>query len=336
MINIAEIQAKISDWLIPLLDSVMEDRVEHCESNTSIGPSRDAVMSYVKDVANKNAKISRQASMIPGPVALLGIVTELKSIIENQMNMVFDIAYALNKHKKMNKEILAGIMTGSHGTGTNSLFQIDEKSVFVKDVPENVIQKLLIAFGMKIGQELATSMVAKFIPIAGSMALAAWSKTTTINLGKKAFEILSKEIIIEQSKEPQLSSGDVDNVIDENNDSLNMNIEIEKRNVLINLTNADWVVDKAEFRYLAEIITGSSLPHDEKSRFLSEIQDGKNYEVDYSIIRESEIESNGLIIDMVALSKIDGDIHPSEVIYINSVADKVGFDVDSVYELLKS
>ena len=62
----------------------------------------------------------------------------------------------------------------------------------MKRVGQRAIQTIISILGGKITQQLAKSMAAKWIPVAGAVAMAAWSRYTTNKIGEKAIEIFFK------------------------------------------------------------------------------------------------------------------------------------------------
>ena len=58
------------------------------------------------------------------------------------------------------------------------------------------------------------------------------------------------------------------------------------------------------------------------------------FQVDYSEIKKSPEDAVSLIIDLVALSRQDGDFHISEKMYIKQVGKMMGLSQDDLSEMM--
>ncbi|BAZ85027.1 TerB family tellurite resistance protein [Dolichospermum compactum] len=95
----------------------------------------------------------------------------------------------------------------------------------------------------------------------------------------------------------------------------------------------DGSIEPEEKEYLKTIITNANLTS-------AEIQEIKNLlssqriEVDYSLIAKYPDDALGLLIDLIALAKRDGDFHITEKMYIKQVGKLMGFSEVDVAELM--
>ena len=297
-----DIQQKIEVGLLEAITNVTKNRKKYYEGTER--PSFDKLTSIIKDCSNTNATISGSVGLIPGPYGMAAAVPEITLIIRNQLNMIYDIGVAHGKETHLNNELILGILVGSFGNGAVGLLAIHGQKVMTKRVGQRVIQSVIQVLGGKITQQVAKSMAAKWIPIVGAIAMAGWSKYSTNIIGEKAIEIFSKEIINEDTNE--------------------LVRELNKIKVISNLMKIDGKKHTRELSYIVSMIDATSLPSSEKKVLQQGIEIDSLVSVDYSVFKGYKEESILLLIDLVAIAKIDGEYHMKEQEYIQDIALHLG------------
>lgn len=139
---------------------------------------------------------------------------------------------------------------------------------------------------------------------------------------KSTYEIFSKEILI---VEEEILDVEVESITD----SL-----FTKISILINLIKIDGVKHILEINHIKALIQDSDLSEIDKSELLKNLVKKEIIEVDYSIFKNNKNESLSLIIDLIALSKRDGEFHPSEEKFIKEVAKKIDITDEELNILL--
>ena len=191
------IENKISNGINSALESVVSSREEYYSKNPL--PSIGDVKGIIYKCSYTNATISGGAGLIPGPWGMAAAVPEIIAIVRNQMAMVADIAKAHGK--TASNELILDILFGASGNVATGLVVVHGQKILVKRAGARVIQKIVAMLGGKITQQLAKSMVAKWLPIVGAAAMATWSKISTDKIGKKADFIFSKQIEYETASD---------------------------------------------------------------------------------------------------------------------------------------
>lgn len=193
----------------------------------------------------------------------------------------------------------------------------------------------------KYAQQVLKSSVSKWLPGVGATAMGLWSAYSTKQVGNKSIQIFEKEIeILDESQSlSECSIEYTDNLLPASDLEVNTitgeRLELLKIKTLINLMKVDGSIEPEEKEYLKTIITNANLTS-------AEIQEIKNslscqkIEVDYSLIAKYPDDALGLLIDLIALAKRDGDFHITEKMYIKQVGKLMGFSEVDIAELMLS
>ena len=126
---------------------------------------------------------------------MLATLPELVAIIRNQIQMIYDLGVAHGKESNLNATLLLGLFSTVMGEGTIGLVAIKGKQLLVKKASVQVIQKVVFWLGGTISQKLLKRFIAKWLPVVGAAAMAIWARQSTINMGKKASEMLAMDIV---------------------------------------------------------------------------------------------------------------------------------------------
>lgn len=295
-------------------------------------PTKDMIQKMVSNYSNTNAVISGGTGLIPGPLGMAASVPEIILIIRNQLTMVYDIAKA-NGHTEITRELMLGVFISAMGNATGNLLIIQGQRIVVKRVGMQAMQKIIAILGGKITQQAAKSMAAKWIPLAGAAAMAAWSKYSTNKIGTKAVEIFSKEIVMEDNEIKEIDLP-FSTVVETNCDEFAM--EKLKIRIIINLIKIDGKIDDREIELLEELMDKFQLESNDKLELISEINSRNKISIDYNLLKGNSEEILYLLIDLVAIAKADGEVHITEKLFIKEVAKSLDFDQSDLNLLFES
>lgn len=339
--DVAEkLQTQLAEKMMGLFALVISERSNYFEQNPNEVFGQGAVSSIIHSYSVKNAGISGAASLVPGPFGMLAVIPELGLVIRNQLAMIYDIGIAYGKEDVLNKELLAGIFLTAMGTSAASLLLMHGSKVLVKRVTLRVFQKVVVLLAGRITQQALKSAISKWLPGVGAAAMAAWTGYMTLQVGKKAEEILSREIelsddLVEDVPIVNVAAKTIPNPTSEQAISkCSENVALPKIQTLINLMKIDGAVQPEEKEYVKAILCNSSLTADEMAEVSSVLSTGKNFTVNYSALTGLPDESVGLLVDLVALAKRDGTFHIAEKIYIKQVGKLLGFSDNDIDETM--
>lgn len=323
--NVNSIQTKISDGIFSAVNSVIENRKKYYIANPT--PLQGDVKYIIDSYGSKNALISGGAGIIPGPWGMAASVPEILTIMNNQIKMIYDIGKAHGKDEKISKELIVGILLGSIGNGAIGLVTIHGSKVMAKRVGARAFQKMIAILGGKITQQLAKSMAAKWIPVAGAIAMAIWSQYSTHKIGEKAIEIFSKDISF-------VDEDIIDIEVQEVSPTIPEPILTAKIDTLINLMKIDGVKHDLELNYVKSMINETPLSDLAKVNLLTNLISEELVAVNYDIFKEDKNDALALMIDLISLAKKDGTVHIAEGQFIRQIAEKIGFSHDELNSLM--
>jgi uncharacterized tellurite resistance protein B-like protein len=327
------IEKKISEGIENAVGMVINEREKHYANNSA--PTKDMIQKMVSNYSNANAAISGGTGLIPGPLGMAATVPEIILIIRNQLTMVYDIAKA-NGHNEITKELMLEVLIRAMGNVSGNLLIVHGQRIVVKRVGAQALQKIIVILGGKITQQVAKSMAAKWIPIAGAAAMAAWSKYSTNKIGTKAVEIFSKEVVLEDNEVQDLDLQIISTETVEESNIDNSVIDKLKIRTFINLIKVDGKIDDREIELLENLMDKFELDSNDKIELISEINSKNKINIDYSILKGNSQEILYLLIDLVAIAKADGEVHITEKLFIKEVAKSLDFDLNDLNLLFES
>ena len=340
---IQELQNQIGEKIIASFDMVAQDRSNYFAKNPyqHQRASIESANSIVNGYAKRNGGISVAANLVPGPLGMLAVAPEIITVMRNQIAMIYDVGVAYDKQQYLNKELLAGVLISSLGTGANRVIVIKASEIIVKKLTPSIFKRIVHQLTGNVVKSATKSIVSKCLPGVGATAMGLWSAYSTKQVGNKAIQIFEKEIEIldETQSLSECSIEYNDNLFPpsdiEVNNTTGERLELLKIKTLINLMKVDGSIEPQEKEYIKMIITNANLTLEE----IKEIQNllsCQKIEVDYSLIAKYPDDALGLLIDLIALAKRDGDFHITEKMYIKQVGKLMGFSEVDVAELMLS
>jgi uncharacterized tellurite resistance protein B-like protein len=326
-ISVEIIQEKLSQGISDAIEKVSNEREEHYRNYSN--PSKDEISKIIQSCGNKNAVISGGAGMIPGPWGMAASVPEISAVIKNQMIMIYDIAKAYG-YEKVEKELIIAVLFGAVGNAATNLVVIQGQKIMAKRVGARALQNIIKILGGKITQQMAKSMAAKWLPVAGAIAMASWSKYSTHKIGNKAIEVFSKDIEFQSDETLEIN---VQNLVVENTGSGNNTSKV-KIEILINLMKIDGNIDEKEVKHIQNFIEKSNLSNEDEIQLIEQLGRSDKIKVDYSVFKDNQEDSLYLLIDLIALSKVDKNFHVTEKMFIKNVAKIIDFNEEDLAELI--
>lgn len=320
-------QEKFVQLIVPVFEGTIEERKKYYLENPK--PEKEQVESIIKSCSNANGAISGLSGMLPGVVGLVAILPELKSTIENQITMIYDIGVAHGKDEHLSKEMVLSLamQSGAGSIAINALARQGEK-ILIKKASVKVFQQIAKVLGIKLSASVVKSAVAKFVPVLGGVAIGIWVKYTTTEIGENSAVILSQKLHVQET----------DKVDDfEQDEEEKMDVLENKVIILMNLMKVDGVSKDKEKEYITQIIDNIDFSFFTKSKFKVDLNLSSQSDVDFKILTESsKSDKDSLLIDMISLAKRDGEVHTKEFEYIMQVCEKLNMDTKFVINELEA
>lgn len=331
------LQAQLADKMMGLFDLVISDRSKHYDKNPEKISDKNSVPVIIKSYSIANAAISGGVSLIPGPWGMAAAVPEIAAVIRNQLAMIYDIGMAYGKKDVLTRELLAGVLLTAMGAGAGTLLVMHGGKVLVKRATLRVFQRIILILAGKVTQQLLKSMISKWLPVVGAAAMAVWSNYLTRQVGKKAVEIFEQELELSPEtieEVPQDISEEV--VVEQIFVTPTTSIESLKIQTLVNLLKVDGKIKPEEIEYIQTIVDRGNLLDEEKTTLLGAISSSTKFTVDYAGFSSLPDDAIGLLIDLVALAKRDGELHIAEKMHIKQVGKLMGFTESDIEETMAS
>lgn len=191
------IASKLSAFLENAFDSMALTRRNHYLHNPHERPTPADVDRIIASTANQNAIIAGACAMAPGPWGALTIVPEMIAVIRNQIQMVYDLGVAYGKEAHLNGPLLLAIFATATGGGAISLATVKGGQLVVKRASLRVLQRVIAWLGGKITQRALRAFLSRWVPFVGAAAMALWARQSTVAIGRKAADLLRREISFE-------------------------------------------------------------------------------------------------------------------------------------------
>ena len=326
------IQQKISEQLSGVFEKVIRDKEEFYKNNKDKIPTKSNVHSLISACSYKNATITGALSLIPGPFGLVAAIPEICAIMWNQISMVYDIGIAYGHSKVLKKEVLMVIFATAMGNATGALAMMHGSKILIKRASLRVMQQMIKGLAGSVTQKLLKSMVAKWLPILGAVALATWTKFTTAHVGKKASELFEKEI--EYDENIEITDIGDDSTIEDKITPESISIEKAKILCLISLIKVDGQIRNEEIEFVKPFIEGLDIPEAQRNELLNLALNKEKVSFNIDIFKNNHKEAIPLLVDMIALAKRNNEFHPTEQMYIKQIAKELNFSDEEIKDLM--
>jgi uncharacterized tellurite resistance protein B-like protein/uncharacterized protein (DUF697 family) len=341
---VEQMTSSIAEGIIGLFDMVIGERRNYYAKHPTTKPNLTDLPNIINDYANKNAVISGGASLIPGPLGMLTVVPEIISVTRNQLAMIYEIGLAHGQEKVITKELLAAVLASATGASLGALIIVHGSKIIVKRASLRVFQQIVILLGGKLTQQVLKSSISRWIPFVGAAAMAAWSYQSTKLIAAKAIEVFRKEIEIEAEEIDTPESvnstfGETETSATSHLQNLKFSsLQSIKIQLLVNLMLSDGNASSDEQNHINDLVKGmisdQSLTNEDEKLLLEYLKSPQHKDVDLTGFLNSPDDAMGLVVDMVALAKRDGEVRFAERAYIISVGKSVGFADTDLEELL--
>lgn len=323
-----EATSKISEGIEKAVINVIQERSKHYLENEA--PNKHELTSLINSYGYRNAAISGGCSLVPGPWGMAAAVPEIILVIQNQLKMVYDIGKAHGHDEKTldTQLLLEIVLSGTGNAGLTTATIVGQKLILTR-AGARTIQRIIALLGGKVTQKLIKSMASKWIPVVGAAAMATWSKYSTEKIGKRADEMFKMHIEYqENTTETEIAIAPITPIGQPE-------LEFEKLKILINLIKIDGVCEKREMDHINILINNANIDDEKKNKLVDNLGTSLRFDIDYAVFMGQDDEILYLLIDAIALAKIDTHFDASEKMFIKQIAKKLEFSETDLNELMK-
>ncbi|MEN9307092.1 MAG: hypothetical protein RL173_1024 [Fibrobacterota bacterium] len=325
------LKATLTNSILNSVGSAIESRSNFFSNPKNKKPEATDIPAIIASYSMKNAIISGGATIIPGPWGMAGSIPEIGMLMKNQISMIYDIGVAYGKEDCMSKELVAGIMMSSAGSIGGKLLIVQGERLIVKRVSLRAFQKAVELFGSRVLQQMLKSVISKWLPFVGALAMATWSNYSTKLIGRLAAELLNKKI-------DEVDESEADDSADDNSDAgitepetpdapppqLHAALDKKRIRALISLMQIDQLKKPEERDFIISQIADTNLTEDDCLELIAMVNSDEQIILDpneYTLDHDTAI---GYINDMATLAAIDNELHPDEIKFITEFGTSQG------------
>ncbi len=283
----------------------------------------------------KAAARSASTGFLPGLMGMVTIVPEIVGNLKNQLRMVYDIGVANGYPPDTHKDIILYVFLDSLGKRLTGFGIRQDNKIIVKPNDMNTLSYIgKIIAGYAVSQ-LVRSLVCKWLPGVGGVALTAWAQQSIFKISNNANALFQHEIVLGEPTAPstadeaRLVQTDEQATEEERDDA-----DFIKFLTLIDLVRQDGKVGTKEKGLFLQMMQNSDFEDDEKAELLSLLDSDEDLDPDLSFLKENSDDVAALMFDLVALTMADGVLHEQESAYLYDIAEELGFPEEQLKGLL--
>ncbi|WP_020529022.1 TerB family tellurite resistance protein [Flexithrix dorotheae] len=291
----------------------------------------DLVGQYVLKAVINAAK----SGVLPGVLGMATLIPEIVGSVKNQLRMVYDIGLA-NGYKGdfLHKDLVIYVLLEALSKKTTGITLLEGNKMIVKPTGEKIPATIIKILSTIIVRQLVKSIVCKWLPGLGGLAVTAWSQHSTKKVANKASGSFSKEIEISPkivtipTLEQMLKAEE--NLINQEDDDA----DFLKLMTLISLMKMDGNIHINEIALFEEILKNSDLDEDEKDEIEDNLHTEEIIDLELDFFKNNDEEALALMMDLVALAKSDKSVHSKESSFLFEVAEEIGFNRQELIQIL--
>jgi hypothetical protein len=151
----------------------------------------------------KSAAVSAAAALPPGPIGWVTLAPELVVIWRIQSQLVADLAAAHGRHHALGPELLLHcLFAHSLERPLGGLVARVGERLLVRTASYRALQPLVRSIAERLARRTLARGAGRFVPVAGSAALAGWAWRETGRVAASATEAFAHEIVVAPADEP--------------------------------------------------------------------------------------------------------------------------------------
>ena len=214
------------------------------------------------------------------------------------------------------------------------------QQALTKTVYYPVVKQVAKWIGVKMTKDTFGRGVGKAIPILGGVLSGAITAFSFKPMAEKLQKHLREEMPMMRSLNENVffDENNIEDVAFEEQDLQETpeNLEKIKIQACINIAKIDFDFSQEEKDFITEMIDNSDeLRNREKKELLEQLNDEKLVDIDFNRLRGNILYATALLESLIAVVKVDNIVRPAEKIYLFKIAHDLGFDKDTIKEMLE-
>lgn len=300
------------------------------EPAQSINP-QELLKKYLFKALVQGAK----SGALPGFVGMVTLVPEIVGNVKNQLRMVYDLGVANGYPPNTHKDIIIYVFLDSLGKKLTGFGVIKGDQIMVSLNSNSTLQSIIKIIAGYVVSQLVRSLVCKWLPGIGSAAMMAWAHHSIMKISSNATGLFNHDIVLDEQAETSPQAIDLavleeQSIQDEDDDA-----DFIKFLTLVDLMRQDGKIQPKEKGLFLEMLQNSDFEDDEKEELYNMLDSEEEIDPDLNFFKENPDDALGLIFDLVALAKVDENLHTKEVGYLFEVADEIAFPREQLMQMLE-
>ena len=214
------------------------------------------------------------------------------------------------------------------------------QQALTKTIYYPVVKQVAKWIGVKMTKDTFGRSVGKAIPILGGVLSGAITAFSFKPMAEKLQKHLREEMPMMRSLNENVffDENNIEDVAFEEQDLQETpeNLEKIKIQACINIAKIDFDFSQEEKDFITEMIDNSDeLRNREKKELLEQLNDEKLVDIDFNRLRGNVLYATSLLESLIAVVKVDNIVRPAEKIYLFKIAHDLGFDKDTIKEMLE-
>ena len=214
------------------------------------------------------------------------------------------------------------------------------QQALTKTIYYPVVKQVAKWIGVKMTKDTFGRSVGKAIPILGGVLSGAITAFSFKPMAEKLQKHLREEMPMMRSLNENVffDENNIEDVAFEEQDLQETpeNLEKIKIQACINIAKIDFDFSQEEKDFITEMIDNSDeLRNREKKELLEQLNDEKLVDIDFNRLRGNILYATALLESLIAVVKVDNIVRPAEKIYLFKIAHDLGFDKDTIKEMLE-
>jgi hypothetical protein len=182
------------------ITNALVDLAGHVPSSkeTARSTPRDRARALALTASSHAATVSGTLALLPGPLGIITILPDLRTIWKIQRQLVSDIAAAYGKTAQLGRaQMIYCLFKHAASQAVRDLVVRVGERVLVRRATLRVIRRILRRVGVAVTRRVAGRAVARWLPLVGAVGIGAYAFYDTAQVGKTAMAFFEKEIVFE-------------------------------------------------------------------------------------------------------------------------------------------
>ena len=213
------------------------------------------------------------------------------------------------------------------------------QQALTKTIYYPVIKQVAKWIGVKMTKDTFGRGIGKAIPILGGVLSGAITAFSFKPMAEKLQKHLREEMPMMRSLNENVffDENNIEDVAFEEQDLQETpeNLEKIKIQACINIAKIDFDFSQEEKDFIADMIEKSDeLSDEDRMDLVNQLHNEKLQDIDFNRLRGNILYATALLESLIAVVKVDNIVRPAEKIYLFKIAHDLGFDKDTIKEML--